>query len=116
MKPVVITQENFVAEVESSPIPVVIDFWAPWCGPCRVVGPILDGLAERYDGRVKVAKINVDEEPALAGAFQIRGIPTLHAMNGGKVVRTIVGIGNPSAIPALFDDLSGSVVGEGVAV
>ena len=107
MKPVHVTSANFSKEITHSEIPVVVDFWAPWCAPCRAVAPLLDKMAGEYAGQVKVAKINVDENPDLAQRFEVRGIPTLQAVESGQVVRTIVGMGNPGAIVTLFKDLAG---------
>ena len=101
-----VTSEDFEAEVLKSDEPVVIDFWAPWCGPCRAIGPVLDDLAQRYSGEVKVAKINVDEQPGLADAFKVSGIPTLYALNKGEVVSHIVGFSGPKALEDLFAELS----------
>ena len=81
MKPVHVTSANFSKEITNSDIPVVVDFWAPWCAPCRAVAPLLDKMASEFAGQVKVAKINVDENPDLAQQFEVRGIPTLHASN-----------------------------------
>ena len=85
-----IDRNNFQSEVLDSDRPVLLDFWAPWCTPCRMVGPILDEIAgERSD--IKVAKVNVDEQPELVGAFQVMSIPTLVVMRDGKVVQQMVG-------------------------
>ena len=86
-----VTESTFRKEVAESPVPVVVDLWAPWCGPCRSMAPVLDDLAVRYAGRVKVVKVNVDEEPGLAEAFKVQGIPTLVVVRGNKVVDTQVG-------------------------
>ena len=105
-KPISVTTDRFEQEVVNSDIPVVVDFWAPWCGPCRAVGPILDQLADKWAGKVKVVKLNVDEEPAIAQAFQVRSIPTLVAMNGRDVVDLQVGAANRGRLEQLFASLS----------
>ena len=101
-----ITSENFEAEVLQSKEPVLIDFWAPWCGPCRMIGPVLDELAPKYEGKVKVAKVNVDEEPGLSQAFQIRGIPALFAVKDGDVVDSMVGWGGKERLVQAFEALA----------
>lgn len=90
-KPVVVTDNNFETEVLKSPLPVLLDCWAEWCGPCRMVGPIIDELANEWKGRVRTAKLNVDENQRVAGMFQIRSIPTLLIFNRGRLVDTLVG-------------------------
>jgi len=93
MATIAVTQATFQTDVVESPVPVLVDLWAPWCGPCRQVGPILEQMSEAYAGRLVVAKVNVDEEPQLAAAFGVRGIPTMLLMKGGQVVETMVGAG-----------------------
>ena len=91
-KPVTVTDATFADEVERSPVPVLVDLWAPWCGPCRMVAPILEELASEMAGRVRVAKLNVDENPRTAARFQVQGIPTLLAIKDGREVDRMVGV------------------------
>ena len=94
-EPIHVTDAAFEKTVLQSPVPVIVDFWAPWCGPCRQIAPILEKFAKEYDGKLIVAKVNTDEEPDWAGRFEVRGIPTMLFVAGGKVVYTQVG-----AVPA----------------
>jgi thioredoxin 2 len=96
--PVAITDANFADEVERSPLPVLVDMWAPWCGPCRQVGPMVEQLAVELAGRVRVAKLNVDENPATAARFQIQSIPALLMFKGGREVDRIIGAQQKSEI------------------
>ncbi|MCB9536660.1 MAG: thioredoxin [Myxococcales bacterium] len=105
-----VTTANFDVEVMRAAEPVVIDFWAPWCGPCRMIGPVLEDLAARYAGQVKVAKINVDEQPQLANVFKVQGIPTLYVLHGGNVIDRVVGFGGKAALEGLFADLAQKAV------
>lgn len=97
-----ITKENFESEVMKSDVPVLIDFWAPWCGPCRMVGPIVDEVAEEVAGKAKVCKINVDEEPELASSFRVMSIPTLAVIKDGKVASIEVGAKSKDAIKKML--------------
>jgi thioredoxin 1 len=100
-----IKSENFEAEVLKSPVPVLVDFWADWCGPCKAVGPILDKIAEDYAGKIKLCKINVDDEGVLAGQHGIVSIPTLLVYHNGEIVGKQVGAVPRPMIEALFTGL-----------
>ena len=97
-----ITRENFENEVMKSNIPVLIDFWAPWCGPCRMMGPIIEQLAEEYEGKAKVGKVNVDEEGELSQAFGVMSIPTIVLVKDGKVVTQAVGARPKAEVEAML--------------
>ncbi len=84
-------KSNFKTEVLESNIPVLIDLWAPWCPPCRVIGPIIEEISEEYKDRLKVGKVNVDQEPDIAAQYSVQGIPTLLLFKNGKVVESIIG-------------------------
>jgi thioredoxin 2 len=97
-RPVTVTDATFAAEVECSPTPVVLDVWAAWCGPCRMIAPVIDELASEMVGRVRFAKLNVDENPSTAARFNVRSIPTLLVLKGGQEVDRIVGVQPKSEI------------------
>lgn len=97
-----ITRENFENEVMKSNIPVLIDFWAPWCGPCRMMGPIIEQLAEEYKGKAKVGKVNVDEEGELSQAFGVMSIPTIVLVKDGKIVKQAVGARPKAEVEAML--------------
>ena len=101
--PIVVSDATFAAEVEQATVPVLVDAWAPWCGPCQTLAPVLDQLAVELAGRVRVAKLNVDENPATAARFGIRGIPTLLVLRAGREVDRIVGAQPKQAIRARLE-------------
>ena len=101
-----VTDASFQSEVLDSETPVIVDFWAEWCGPCRHIAPIIKQLAADYDGKVKVVKLNVDESPQSAGAYGIRSIPTVLAFRDGQVVEQMMGARPKAAYHELAEKLS----------
>lgn len=102
MSELMLTQENFDREVLRSDKPVLVDFWADWCGPCRALAPIIDELAQEFDGVARVGKVNVDEQPTLAGRYGIGSIPTVMLFKNGAVVQTVVGARSRAELAALL--------------
>lgn len=107
-KPVNVTDVTFASEVERSTLPVLLDLWAPWCGPCRMIAPVLEQLAGEMAGRVRIAKLNVDENQATAGRFNVRSIPTLLILKGGREVDRLVGVLPKSEIIRRLEQALGS--------
>ena len=101
-----ITDAQFAEEVLNSELPVIVDFWAPWCGPCKMIAPVLEDVAAEYAGKVKVVKLNVDENQETAPKYNVRGIPTLLIVKGGEVVATKVGAVSKSQ---LVDFVNGAI-------
>jgi thioredoxin 1 len=100
---VILTEANFEHEVLNSPTPVLVDFWAEWCGPCKMIAPILDELASEYDGKVKVGKVNIDEYQSIATQYGIRAIPTLLIFKDGEVAEQVVGMRSKRDLKANLD-------------
>jgi thioredoxin 2 len=106
VSPVKVTDATFAAEVEQSPLPVVLDMWAPWCGPCRSLEPVIEELANEMAGRVRFGKLNVDENPATAARFNVRSIPTLLVLKGGREIERIVGVQPKSELTRRLERLT----------
>jgi thioredoxin 1 len=104
---VTVTSESFEKEVVGSPSPVVLDFWAEWCGPCKMIAPILDELATEYSDKVRIAKVNIDEHQELAVRYRINSIPTLLFFKNGQVVDQVVGMRSKKDFKAKIDQMIG---------
>ncbi|PYJ59307.1 MAG: thioredoxin [Verrucomicrobia bacterium] len=103
---ITLTAANFEQEVLQSPTPVLVDFWAEWCGPCKMIAPILDELASEYDGKVKVGKVNIDDHQAIATQYGIRAIPTLLIFKDGEVAEQVVGLRSKRDLKANIDKVA----------
>ena len=104
MADVVFSDTNFDSEVIKSKEPVLVDFWAPWCTPCKIVGPIVEELAKEYHGKIKVGKLNVDDNPQTAGRFGVMSIPTLMIFKNGQPVKTIIGAQGKETIKQAIEE------------
>jgi len=102
---IILNDDNFEKEVEKSSVPVLVDFWAPWCGPCRMLAPTIEEIASEYKNKAKICKVNTDENPLLAGKFQISAIPTLLFFKNGKVVKELVGLQPKEELKKVLDEL-----------
>ena len=98
-----VTDTSFEQEVLKAAVPVLVDFWAPWCGPCKAVAPVVEDLSKEYEGRIKVVKLNTDENPKTAQAYTIRGIPSLYLFKSGQVVEQVVGAVPKSTLATAID-------------
>ncbi|MFA6002629.1 MAG: thioredoxin [Elusimicrobiota bacterium] len=105
MAEIELTDATFQQEVLNSTQPVLVDFWAPWCGPCRMLSPVIHEISEEYKGRVRVAKMNTDEHPNAAGTYRISAIPSLLFFKGGKVVEQLVGVHSKAEIKKIIESL-----------
>ena len=105
-EPININEASFEKAVLKSPIPVLVDFWAPWCGPCKMIGPLLDEIARESEGRFRIAKVNIDDEPALMERFGVRAVPTLLFFSGGEIRDQIVGGAAKQAIVEKLKNLA----------
>jgi thioredoxin 1 len=103
---VTLTQDNFAKEVVQSPTPVLVDFWAEWCGPCKMIAPVLDELADEYNGRVIIGKVNIDEQQSLATEYGVRAIPTLLLFHNGQVADQVVGARSKRDLKASIDHVA----------
>lgn len=103
MSEIILTDANFKTEVLDSEMVVLADFWAPWCGPCQMVGPIVTAIAKEYEGKIKVGKLNVDENPVTSGEYGIMSIPTLKIFKKGKIIEEMVGVQPAIAITQKID-------------
>ena len=99
----IITDSNFDEEIKNSELPILVDFWAEWCGPCKQIGPILEEISEEYSDKITIGKLDVDENPETPGKFQIRGIPTMLLFNNGELIDTKVGMSSKTDLTEWID-------------
>jgi thioredoxin 1 len=104
MATIKVTDKTFQDEVLGSDVPVLVDFWAEWCGPCKMIGPALEELSSEYEGRIKIAKVNVDDHPSLPAKFGVRGIPALFMFKEGEVVSNRTGAAPKASLKGWIDD------------
>lgn len=107
MSEITLTDANFKSEVLDSNVPVLVDFWAPWCGPCQMIAPIVASIAKEYESKIKVGKLNVDENPVTAGEYGIMSIPAIKIFKGGKIAEETVGVQPITAIMEKVDKVLG---------
>ncbi|PZR72861.1 MAG: thioredoxin [Chthoniobacterales bacterium] len=105
-EPININEASFEKAVLQSPIPVLVDFWAPWCGPCKMIGPLLEEIAKEHGDRFRIAKVNIDDDPALMQRFNVRAVPTLLLFKGGEVRDQFVGVAPKKAIVEKLEALA----------
>lgn len=105
MEDIALSQQNFDSEVINSSIPVLVDFWAPWCGPCKMIAPVVEELAREYQGKVKIVKLNTDENLTIASKYQITSIPTLMIFKSGKPVQRIIGFKSRNELKKVIDSV-----------
>ena len=98
-----LTDETFTKDISAGSEPVLVDFWAPWCGPCRMVGPVLEALAQEYAGKIRIAKLNVDDNPRAAATYRVSSIPTIIMFKGGEAVDVVIGAQPRATLQALID-------------